>query len=522
MSTEETKRELGGTEETHQDEDFAMLLESSQMSGKGEGLSPGERVRGMITEITEEKVFVDLGGKMEGIIALKELKNDQGELTLKKGDTVEAYVVSNQDGQISLSKAASMQRGADKRAALEEAFRAKLPVEGTVVGRNKGGFDVQVMGMRAFCPVSQIEQGFVEDLDQFLQKSYRFRITEFKEGGRSVVVSRAALLREESASKGAETLKNLKVGDILEGEVRSIRDFGAFVDIGGVEGLIHVSEMSWSRIGHPKEVVSVGQKVRVKVIKIEDQPGKKFPRIGLSLRGLEESPWERVGTDFVEGETYDGTVVRLAPFGAFVELTPGLDGLVHVSEMAWGRRINHPQEVVSVGQRVRVTIQGIDRDQKRISLTMKSAEADPWNGIEERYAAGQQLTGRVEKVAPFGVFVALDDGVTALLPNSESDVRDPAREFPVGSEVTAQILEIDPARRRLTLSRKAMNQQEEMSEVAMYRAEKQEFQGGRRRDRKRGGEERGQREYQDFEDDDDGGFGSLGDLIRSKGNRRRR
>jgi small subunit ribosomal protein S1 len=532
MSMEENKR--GQNEaEAPQDENFAAMLKSSEMAGSSEALNPGDKVRGSVIHISGEDAFVSLGGKAEGVISVSELRSPQGELTTKVGDPLEAYVVSTSGGEIRLSRTAQVAKGADKRGALEDAYKSRLPVEGTVTSRNKGGFDVQILGMRAFCPVSQIESGYAENLDQYIGKSYRFRITEFKEGGRSIVVSRAALLREESASKGEQTLKALKPGDIFEGEVKSVRDFGAFVDIGGVEGLVHVSELSWGRVNHPKEVVSPGQKVKVKVIKIEDQPGKKTPRIGLTMRGLEASPWDKVGVEFREGETYDGTVVRLANFGAFVELSPGLDGLVHVSEMAWGRRINHPQEVVSVGQKVRVTVQGIDRDNKRISLSMKSTAEDPWLTVSERYAAGQQVVGRVEKVAPFGVFVSLGDGITALLPNSESGVRDPAREFPAGSELSAQILEIDPARRRLTLSCKALAQSAEAGNFDMFRAERSEKNEGQRsrreRDRERG--ERGDRgsarerdePFDDGGDDDgDSGFGSLGDLIRSKGPKKRR
>jgi small subunit ribosomal protein S1 len=531
MSNEETKQAQGEAQKP-QDESFAALLQDSELSGAGEEAQPGARVRGSVIHISEEYAFVGLGGKAEGVISVPELKNDKGELTVKVGDNIDAYVVSNQGGQIRLSRTVQAARGSDKRAAVEEAYKSRLPVEGTVTGRNKGGFDVQILGMRAFCPVSQIEQGFVENLDQFVGKPFRFRITEFKEGGRSIVVSRAALLKEEAAGKADQILQNLKAGDIFEGEVRSLRDFGAFVDIGGLEGLVHVSEISWGRVNHPKDVLSVGQKVKVKVVKVEDQAGKKQPRIGLTLRGLENSPWDRIGTDFKDGESYEGVVVRLAPFGAFVELAPGLDGLVHVSEMSWGRRINHPQDVVSVGDRVKVAIQSVDRDSKRISLSMKSTEGDPWSTVAERYAAGQQVSGKVEKVAPFGVFVALDGGITALLPNSESDVRDPGREFPPGAEVTAQILEIDPTRRRLTLSRKALNQREESENVAAYRAEprpdraavqvdrSEKSEGSRRRAQDRGREEK--RDYEEDDFDSEGGFGSLGDLIRAKNSRKRR
>lgn len=537
MSSEETKQ-AQGEEQKPQDENFAALLQASELSGAGEGAAPGKRVNGQIVHISGDSAFVSLGSKAEGSISLHELKNEQGELTVAVGDSIDAYVVSNQEGQIRLSRTVQAPRGSDKRAAVEDAYKNRLPVEGTVTGRNKGGFDVQILGLRAFCPVSQIELGFVENLDQFVGKPFRFRITEFKENGRSIVVSRAALLKEESASKAGQILQTLKVGDIFDGEVRSLRDFGAFVDIGGVEGLVHVSEISWGRVNHPKDALSVGQKVKVKVIKVDEQPGKKQPRVGLTLRGLENSPWDRVGGEFRDGESYDGTVVRLAPFGAFVELAPGLDGLVHVSEMSWGRRINHPQDVVSVGQKVRVTIQSIDRDSKRISLSMKSNEEDPWTSVASRYTAGQQATGKVEKVAPFGVFVALEGGITALLPNSESDVRDPAREFPVGSEVMAQILEIDPSRRRLTLSRKALRQGEEAENVASYRererpataerpdrvaaqVDRTDKNDGGRRNRGRDREER-HREADEDDFDSEGGFGSLGDLIRAKNSRKRR
>ena len=332
-------------------------------------------------------------------------------------------------------------------------------------------------------------------------------------------------------------MQNIKVGDIVEGVVRSLRDFGAFVDLGGAEGLIHVSEMAWGRVNHPKEVLENNQKVKVKVLKIEEQPGKKLPRIGLTLRGLESNPWEKVGVDFKQGETYEGSIVRMAQFGAFVELAPGLEGLVHISELSWGKRVNRPEDVVSIGQKVRVLIQTADAAQKRLSLSIKSTEEDPWSSIAARYMPGQQVTGKVEKVAAFGVFVTLDSGITALLPNSESDARNPAQEFPVGSEVTGQILEVDPTRRRLTLSRKALAQRQDNENFTAYKAERSASRGPDRNERaaldvdrseKNDGSRRREKDKdrdrqrgEEFEDED-GGFGSLGDLIKAKNNSRKR
>jgi small subunit ribosomal protein S1 len=538
MSTDETKQDTTNEDlKQPQDESFEDLFNASKMGGSGEGLAPGQRIKGTIVRISDESAVINLGGKADGVISSSELKNDKGELAFKVGDVIDAYVVSSEEGQTKLAKAAQLNRGGDRKAAIEDAFKAQVPVDGTVTGHNKGGFDVKIMGLRAFCPMSQIDMGRVEKPELHVNQNYRFKITEFKEGGRSIVVSRTALLKEEAAAKNEQLMQSIKVGDIVEGVVRSLRDFGAFVDLGGAEGLIHVSEMAWGRVNHPKEVLENNQKVKVKVLKIEEQAGKKLPRIGLTLRGLENNPWEKVGVDFKQGETYEGSIVRMAQFGAFVELAPGLEGLVHISELSWGKRVNRPEDVVAIGQKVRVLIQTADAAQKRLSLSMKSTEEDPWSSIAARYMPGQQVTGKVEKVAAFGVFVTLDSGITALLPNSESDARNPAQEFPVGSEVTGQILEVDPTRRRLTLSRKALAQRQDNENFTAYKAERsatrapdrnerasldvdrsEKNDGSRRRDKEK---DRDRQRGEEFEDED-GGFGSLGDLIKAKNNSRKR
>lgn len=383
-------------------EDFGAILarfEAGQAAAPT-GARPkiGDKVRGEIVGFGEETAFVDLGGKSEGLVDLEELCDESGKLTAAVGDSIEAVVAAtDRDTGSLILRVKPGRSGAGGEAAwaeLRQAFEHKIPVEGRVSGTNKGGFDVEVSGVRAFCPVSQIDLGYVENPAEWVGRRLTFRITRCDQGrGRrpDVVLSRRELLAEEAAARAAEARARLEVGKVVRGTVTSLTGYGAFVDLGGVEGLLHVSEISYSRVSDPAEVLAVGQALDVEVLKIEPpkEPGG-HDRISLSLRALEPDPWRRAADRFPEGQAVPGRVVRLEPFGAFVEIAPGLDGLVHVSELATDRRVDHPRQVVEVGQEVTVRILAVDADKRRISLAVAEPGETSASAVEPAgEAAGQ-------------------------------------------------------------------------------------------------------------------------------------
>jgi small subunit ribosomal protein S1 len=364
--------------------DFGQILaEFEGDAPKSEAPAAGQKVKGKILSITEEWAFLDLGGKAEGRIAAADLKDAEGNLTVKEGDTLDATVTGTdpESGALLLRRKAGG-GGKGKRAAAEvpaeirQAHEANLPVEGLVTGLNKGGAEVQVAGMRAFCPLSQLDLRYVENPQQFVGQKLLFKVNRLEEGNRggrgpNIVLSRRQLLEEEQQSRAAETRERLQVGAVLTGRVTSLTTYGAFIDLGGIEGMLHVSEIGHSRTTHPQDVFTVGQEVEVQVIKIEKGKDEKRPeRISLSRRSLESDPWNDAASRFPEGTEATGKVMRLETFGAFVELAPGLEGLVHISEMGAGRRLNHSREAVQQGQEVQVRVLGVDTGRRRISLSM--------------------------------------------------------------------------------------------------------------------------------------------------------
>ncbi len=354
-----------------QDEDFAAMFAASEKTeAKRRKVAAGDRVSGRVVAIGADRAFVDIGAKAEAAIDLVEFR-DPGtdELRLAVGDQLEATVTDDgaRSGTIVLKR--TLGRGGQTPGELEQAFQHGLAVEGVVTGQNKGGFDVQVAGVRAFCPASQIDlrRG---DPASYVGQRLRFRVTKLEAGGRNIVVARRPLLEEEAAEQAKTTWTKLRVGAVVTGTVSSVRDFGAFVDLGGVDGLIHVSELGHDRTANPADVLAVGQAVEAQVTKIEGDPASGKARIGLSLRALAPDPWQEVSQRFPVGSMVQGRVRKLEPFGAFVELAPGIDGLVHVSKVTTARRISHPRQVLEDGQTVDVTIMAVDTEKKRISLSM--------------------------------------------------------------------------------------------------------------------------------------------------------
>ncbi len=364
--------------------DFAALLAEFDQAHKGapeHGAKAGDQVKGRVVAIGEDQVFVDLGGKAEGILDAASLRDAEGLISVAVGDEVTATVAGiEEDGTLRLGN--QQARHLHGAAELEQAYRQQLPVQGRVTGVIKGGVEVQIAGQRAFCPASQIDIRFIEDLSEFVGQHLDFRVTKF-EGGRhlNLVVSRRLLLEEEQRARAEATRASIKEGAVLQGIVTSLQDYGAFVDLGGIEGMIHISELTFHRVKHPSEILSVGQPLEVSVLRIDKTDNPKRPeKIALSLRVLSRDPWTEVAQQFPVGSRVQGQVTRLQPFGAFVELAPGVEGLIHISEMGAGKRIGHPQEVLGPGQAVEASVIAIDPANKRISLTLdeaKAAEAAP-------------------------------------------------------------------------------------------------------------------------------------------------
>ena len=358
---------------SNDEEDFAAMFAASEKD-KPRTKRPkiGDVVRGKVISVGKEAVFVDVGGKAEGTLDRSQVTDHEGKLLVKVGDELEARVVADAGGVLTLRT--KLGRGPEARAELAQAQDLGIPVEGLVTEVVKGGVSVDVAGVRGFCPASQIDNRFVEDLSVFVGQRLTFRVTRYE--GRNLVLSRRALLDEEKEKRAAETRKNLVPGAVIRGKVVGFKPFGAFVDLGGIEGMLHISELGFTRVEKPEDVLRLGQELDVAILKVE--PGDKGERISLSLKALANDPWVDSTANLAEGSRVKGTITRLQPFGAFVEIAPGVEGLVHISELGAGRRINHPKEVVSVGQQVEASVLSIDHEKRRLSLSMAaSKDASP-------------------------------------------------------------------------------------------------------------------------------------------------
>lgn len=442
------------------EEDFAAMFEASTLAKR---LDQGELVEGRIVSIGPEVALVDVGRKGEAVMDIAELKNDAGEFEVALGDRIKAMVVSTQGG-LTLSRRLAGATASDEQ--FETAFQSGLPVEGKVERAVKGGYEVRIGRRRAFCPISQIDLRGA-DASAHEGHVYQFRIIEYKEGGANVVVSRRALLEEEQRVNAAKLRDKIVAGAVLTGRVASVREFGAFVDLGaGVQGLLHVSEMAWSRVSNPAEMVKAGEEITVKVLRVDGEKQK----ISLGLKQLSADPWTRVPEVYKVGQRLPGRVTRVAEFGAFVELEPGVEALAHASTFAPTGRSGGWSSQVAAGTTGTFEILTIDLEQKRIGVALieegwARAEAA---GARPGIVPGARLTGKVERHENFGVFVFLAPGRTGVIPLSETGVAkegDVRRAFPVGADVEVIVLEIDPAGRRIRLSAKAVMEAREAEEV---------------------------------------------------------
>jgi small subunit ribosomal protein S1 len=424
---------------------------------EAEALKAGDVVEGTIVAIKGDVALVDVAAKSEAVLDRAEIDD------LGTGDPVEVVVVSTGE-EIRVSRRLALE--AQLKEKLNEAVASGEPVEGKVVGRRKGGFDVVVSGVRGFCPISHISDVRTEDVDQHLGQTYTFKVLEFKPEGQRLVVSRAAHLNEEKSRLREQAWSTLEVGAEVEGRVRSLTDFGAFVDLGGVDGLVHVTEIAHHRVKSPREELRLDQEVRVKVLDLD----REKDRISLSIKALIEDPWAAAEEKFPPREAFEGTVVRKTDFGVFIQLDAGMDGLLHVSQLPPGLELDAPE--FEMGETVRGWVRDVDVDNRRIGLTMRQMpDRDPWERIEMRYQEGQTVQGTVENGADFGVFVELEPGLSGLIPISELGLEkdaDPRTAFNPGQQLEVKLMALDPNRRRISLSVRALKRDQERQEYLQH------------------------------------------------------
>ena len=433
------------------EESFAELLESYS-AGMNENIQVGDQIRGRIISIGTTSVFVDTGTKVDGVVEKAELRDEDGGFSLVEGDELDLYVVAADESEIRLSKAISGIGGLNL---LKDAWEQRIPVEGKVAAVIKGGFQVEMLKRRAFCPISQIDVTFVEDPEAYVGQTFPFLIKRFEERGRNIVVSRRDILQAELEASRKAFMEQLEADAVFEATVTRIAPFGAFVSlVPGVEGLVHISELSWSRLDRPEQAVSVGDRLQVKLlgVKAGEKPGLK--KISLSVKQAMGDPWADAQSRIQVGAKLMGKVTRCANFGAFVELFPGIEGLVHISEMSYTRRVMRPEEVVTPGDEIMVMVKEFDPDRKRISLSIKDADGDPWDGIAEKLPPGRTVKGRVEKQERFGIFVNLSPGITGLLPKSKIAASEKASEIESlkpGAPIVVTVETVNAADRKISL-----------------------------------------------------------------------
>jgi len=417
---------------------YEQSLQSVQMGGV---------LNGRVVQINTDSVMVDVGWKTEGYIPARELRDDQGNITINVGDEIEVLVDRrDQDGNLVLSrdKAAKIKIWDDVKLACEQ----NTPVKGTVVERVKGGLSVDI-GIPAFLPGSQVDIRPVRDLDRYVGQSFLFNVLKYDRKRNNVVLSRRTILEKEREAEKRETLLHIEEGKIVEGVIKNITDYGLFIDLGGIDGLLHVTDISWGRITRPSDHFSKGEKIRVKVLSFD----REKERVALGLKQLALNPWETIKDKYPIHSIVEGRVVNLTDYGVFVELETGVEGLIHVSEMFWTREIKHPSKVLSVGQRVQVMILDINTDTKRISLGLKQTTANPWETLKTKYPEGSVIKGVIRNITNFGIFVGVEEGIDGLIHMSDISwkqrVKHPSEMFKKGQEIEAMVLNIDVEHRKI-------------------------------------------------------------------------
>ena len=437
---------VGGPDEKAND------VSQSDSGSDSESLPPGIN-RGRVISVTDEGMFVDLGGKSQGFLPADEL--DEGE-KIEVGADVDVAILryDGRDGLLILSRKTAEQQ------LLRRDLREGSTVEARVTGSNKGGLEMDIKGLKAFMPASQIDMGRIEDLDSLLNQSFICEVVQVERGDKNIVISRRRVLEKEALELRENLWQELEVGQLRHGNVRSLTDFGAFIDLGGMDGLLHISEMSWARVKHPKDILEVGQGIDVVILEKDDERR----RLSLSLRKAGGDPWTCVAEKYTVGSRHQGHITNLMNFGAFAELEPGVEGLIPISEMSWAGRIRHPSDIVKTGMTVDVEILKIDVEKRRISLSMKSFHENPWAGVPEKYIKNNIYSGKVSKLTDFGAFITLEPGVDGLLHISEASDNHVNKISDVlgnDQEIQVKILSVDAEQQRIALTLKGLGQTEQ-------------------------------------------------------------
>ena len=434
----------GGEEE--EEESLEKLLDQY---GGIRKFAEGEVLTGKVLKITSTDVIVDIGYKSEGMIPVKQFQDSSGQLTVAEGDSVDVYLEHAEDyeGHIVLSKekAEKVKIWED----VEQAYNDGAVIEGRVIERIKGGLSVDI-GVRAFLPGSQVDVRPIKNLDSLRGQLIECRVIKLNRKRGNIVLSRKLVLEEGLTKKKSETLENLQENVVMPGVVKNITDYGVFVDLGGLDGLLHVTDLSWGRVNHPSEMFSVGDEISVKVLKFD----REKERVSLGYKQLTADPWSLVADRYPIGSRVDGRVVNITDYGAFIELETGVEGLIHVSEMSWSKRVKHPSKVLEIGQAVEALVLNLDGESRRISLGLKQTEPDPWSTLAERYAIGSVITGRVRNLTDFGAFIEVEEGIDGLVhvsDISQKRIKHPSEILKKGDQVDAVILNIDVDSHRLSL-----------------------------------------------------------------------
>lgn len=432
--------------------DFENLFEASI---KERDFKVGDVVQGTVVEVQTDYVLVDINYKSEGLIPINEFRMVEGLRSVKPGDVVEVYIdrVENENGMVVLSKdKADMLRAWNdiSRAAENEEL-----IEGTIIAKVKGGLSVDI-GVKAFLPGSQIDLRPVRNMDIYIGKKYKFKVIKFNKKRGNIVLSRRALLEEERENLRTQTLDAMKEGSVVTGIVKNITDYGAFIDLGGMDGLLHITDMSWGRVKHPSEILTLGDEIKVQVLKYDTER----ERVSLGLKQLQSDPWDAAKDSYPVGTKLKGKVVSLADYGAFVELSEGVEGLIHVSEMSWTKRVKHPSQIVNVGDEVDVVVLEVDTANRRISLGMKQLQPNPWIELKENYPPGTIIEGEVKSITDFGIFVGIEEGIDGLVHISDFSwtkrVNHPSELFAKGQKVRAVVLGVDIENERFSLGIKQL------------------------------------------------------------------
>jgi small subunit ribosomal protein S1 len=431
-------------------DEFRRLYEESLKD-----IQEGEVVKGTIIRVNPDHVIIDVGYKSEGQVPIEEFRGPDGQITIKEGDQVEVLLEKreNESGLVVLSK-----DKADKLKVWDEISKAceeQEVVEGKIIQRVKGGLAVDI-GVKAFLPGSQVDLRPIRNLDKLIGKVYKFKVIKFNKKRGNIVLSRRVLLEKEREELKSKTLATLTEGMIIEGQVKNITEYGAFIDLGGLDGLLHITDMSWGRIGHPTEVLQVGDSVKVKVLKFD----RTTERVSLGLKQTLPDPWTQIAEKYHVGERVKGKVVSITDYGAFVELEKGVEGLIHISEMSWSKKVKHPSKIVTVGDAVEVQILDVDGTNKRISLGLKQTEPNPWTVVEQKYPIGSIIEGQIRNITDFGIFIGLDEGIDGLVHVSDiswtQKVKHPGELYKKGQVVRAVVLSIDKENERIALGIKQL------------------------------------------------------------------